>query len=214
MNRIWNHRWAKKVLFAFCLLPLVALAWRWEFNQLGINRIETVARYSGDWTLRFLVGVLCITPLRRLPGQSGLIRFRRMVGLFAFFYGCLHALHYYAIDAQWNQEILWEDVTTRRFFIAGLIGLGLMVPLAATSSRAAIKKLGGQRWQQLHRLVYLSAIAGVVHFFWQGKAALWEPIYWGIGVGLLLAYRLGYWGMETWRRRKKLSSASSPPPVS
>ena len=122
--------------------------------------------------------------------------------------GRSHALHYYSIDAQWNQEIIWEDVTTRRFFIAGLIGLGLMVPLAATSSQTAIKKLGGRRWQQLHRLVYLAAIAGVVHFFWQGKAALWEPIYRGIGVGVLLTYRLGYWGFDTWRRRKKLSSAS------
>ena len=212
MNQIWNHRWAKSALFVLCLLPLLGLAWRWEHNQLGINRIETVARFTGDWTLRFLVGALCITPLRRLPGQSGLIRFRRMVGLFAFFYGFLHALHYYSIDAQWNHEIVWADVTTRRFFITGLISLGLLVPLAATSSQAAIKKLGGRRWQQLHRLVYLAAIAGVVHFFWQGKAALWEPIYWGIGVGVLLAYRLGNWGFDTWRRRKKLSAASLAPP--
>lgn len=204
MNWIWTHRWSKPVVFGLCLAPLLLLAWRWQNNELGINRIETVARYTGDWTLRFLVGVLCITPLRRLPGQSGLVRFRRMIGLFAFFYGCLHAWHYYAVDVQWNQEILWEDITTRRFFVAGLIGLAVMVPLAATSWAGAIKWMGGKRWQRLHRLVYVAAIAGVIHFYWQGKAALWEPIYWGMGVGVLLLYRTGHWIWERNRRRKKI----------
>lgn len=196
MNRIWNHRLVKPAVFVLGLLPLLWLAWLWQSNQLGINRLETVSRYTGDWTLRFLIGGLCITPLRRLPGQSGLIRLRRMIGLFAFFYALLHAGHYYALDAQWNKEIIWEDITTRRFFIAGLIGLGLMVPLALTSSTFAIKRLGGKRWQALHRLVYLSAMAGVVHFYWQGKAALWEPIYWALGLAALLLYRVVYWWLS------------------
>ncbi|MFN9461447.1 MAG: sulfite oxidase heme-binding subunit YedZ [Acidobacteriota bacterium] len=203
MNRIWTHRWSKPIVFVVCLAPLAWLGWRWQNNALGINRIETVARYTGDWTLRFLVGVLCITPLRRLPGQSSLIRFRRMLGLFAFFYGCLHAWHYYAVDAEWNRDILWEDLTTRKFFVAGLFGLVVMVPLAATSWSGAIRWLGGRRWQRVHRLVYVAAIAGVVHYYWQGKAALWEPVYWGIGVGILLAYRTGRWIFEGIRRRKK-----------
>lgn len=204
MNRIWTHKWSKTVVFALCLAPLVWLGWRWQNNELGINRIETVARYTGDWTLRFLVGVLCITPLRRLPGQSSLIRFRRMLGLFTFFYGCLHAWHYFEVDAQWNKDILWEDLTTRKFFLAGLLGLVVMVPLAATSWAGAIRRLGGRRWQQVHRLVYVAAIAGVVHYYWQGKAALWEPVYWGVGVGVLLAYRTGHWIFEGIRRRKKI----------
>lgn len=204
MNRIWTHKWSKTVVFALCLAPLVWLGWRWQNNELGINRIETVARYTGDWTLRFLVGVLCITPLRRLPGQSSLIRFRRMLGLFTFFYGCLHAWHYFAVDAQWNKDILWEDLTTRKFFLAGLLGLVVMVPLAATSWAGAIRRLGGRRWQLVHRLVYVAAIAGVVHYYWQGKAALWEPVYWGVGVGVLLAYRTGHWIFEGIRRRKKI----------
>jgi sulfoxide reductase heme-binding subunit YedZ len=179
------------VVFGLCLLPLAILAWRWQNNELGINRIETVARYTGDWTLRFLAGVLCITPLRRLPGQSSLIRFRRMIGLFAFFYGCLHAWHYYAVDVQWSWEIIWDDVT-------------VLVPLAATAWAGAIKRMGGKRWQQLHRLVYVAAIAGVVHYYWQGKAALWEPIYWGMGVGVLLLYRTVHWIWESVRRRKKI----------
>lgn len=193
MNRIWNSRFAKHVVFLLCVVPLAMLAWRWQANELGINRIETVARFTGNWTLRLLLASLCITPLRRLPGQSGLIRFRRMIGLFAFFYGLLHALHYYALDVQWNGEIIWEDLTFRRFFIAGMLALLLMVPLAATSLQAAIRWMGGKRWQLLHRLAYVSAAAGVVHFFWQGKAALWTPIYYGIFLGFLLLYRIGYW---------------------
>jgi sulfoxide reductase heme-binding subunit YedZ len=175
------------------MAPLAVLAWRWQANELGINRIETVARFTGNWTLRFLLLSLCITPLRRLPGQSGLIRYRRMLGLFAFFYGMLHGMHYFGLDVQWNLEIIREDLTTRRFFIAGMLSLGLMVPLAATSFQAAIRWLGGKRWQLLHRLAYVCAIAGVVHFFWQGKAALWTPIYYGVFVCVLLLYRAGHW---------------------
>ena len=193
VNRIWNSRFAKPVVFLICLVPLLLLAWRWHGNELGINRIETVARYSGNWTLRFLLLSLCITPLRRLPGLSGLIRFRRMIGLFAFFYGTLHAMHYFGVDVQWNTEIIWEDLTTRRFFIAGILGLALMAPLAATSFNTAVRWMGAKRWQLLHRLAYVSAMAGVVHFFWQGKAALWTPIYYGLFLAVLLLYRIGYW---------------------
>jgi methionine sulfoxide reductase heme-binding subunit len=193
VNRIWNSRYTKIAVFLVCLWPLAELAWRWHTNALGINRIETVARFTGNWTLRFLLLSLCITPLRRIPGQSGLIRFRKMLGLYAFFYGTLHGLHYFAIDVQWNMEIIREDLTYRRFFIAGMVSLGLMAPLAATSFPAAIRWMGGKNWQRLHRLVYVSAIAGVVHFFWQGKAALWTPIYYGAFLGVLLGYRVVYW---------------------
>ncbi|MFN0105060.1 MAG: sulfite oxidase heme-binding subunit YedZ [Bryobacteraceae bacterium] len=196
MNRFWNSRFAKPPIFLLCLIPLAILAWRWQNNDLGINRLETVARYTGNWTLRFLLLSLCITPLRRIPGQSGLIRFRRMIGLFAFFYGTLHALHYFALDVQWNMEIIKEDLTLRRFFIAGMLGLALMVPLAATSFQAAIRWMGGKRWQLLHRLAYVSATAGVVHFFWQGKAALWTPIYYGLFLGVLLLYRIWFWAFK------------------
>ncbi len=193
MNRIWNSRFAKPAVFLLCLLPLVLLALRWHNNELGINRLETVARYTGNWALRFLLLSLCITPLRRLPGQNGLIRFRRMIGLHAFLYGCLHALHYFWVDVQWNMEIIREDLTIRRFFIAGMLALALMAPLAATSFNAAVRWMGGKRWQLLHRLAYGAAMAGVVHFFWQGKAALWTPIYYGMVLGALLLYRGVYW---------------------
>lgn len=193
MNRIWTSRFAKPIVFLLCLSPLLYLIWRWYNNDLGINRIETVARFTGNWTLRILLLGLTITPLRRLPGLGGLLRFRRMIGLFAFFYGCLHALHYFWVDVQWNTEIIWEDITFRRFFIAGMLSLTLMAPLAATSFNAAIRWMGGKRWQLLHRLAYVSAAAGVIHFFWQGKAALWTPIYYGLFLGFVLVFRVGYW---------------------
>jgi len=193
VNKIWTSRFAKPVVFLLCLLPLLWLAWRWFNNDLGINRLETVARYTGNWTLRILLASLCVTPLRRIRGLEGLLRFRRIIGLFAFFYACLHALHYFAIDVQWNTEIIWEDITIRRFFIAGMVSLALMAPLAATSFNAAIRWMGAKRWQLLHRLSYVSALAGVIHFFWQGKAALWTPIYYGIFLGLLLLFRVAYW---------------------
>lgn len=190
MNRIINHRYAKAVVFIICLLPLLDLAWRWQHNDLGFNRLETVARFTGNWTLRMLLASLTITPLRRVPGLSGMIRFRKMLGLFAFFYGTLHGLHYFWIDAQWNWQIIGEDLSIRRFFIAGMLGWTLMLPLALTSTNWAIRKMGGKRWQLLHRLAYVSAVAGVVHYFWQGKAALLPPMFYGIFLGMLLAYRV------------------------
>jgi sulfoxide reductase heme-binding subunit YedZ len=193
VNRIWTSRFAKPIVFLLCLSPLLYLAWRWQNNDLGINRIETVARFTGNWTLRILLFSLCITPLRRLPGLGGILRFRRMIGLFAFFYGTLHALHYFGVDVQWNTEIIWEDITVRRFFIAGMLSLALMAPLAATSFNDAVRWMGAKRWQLLHRLAYVSAAAGVIHFFWQGKAALWTPIYYGLFLGALLLFRIGYW---------------------
>ena len=177
-----------KALFAICLLPLVYLAWLWYANKLGINQIERVARFTGDWTLRFLLITLSITPLRRIKKLAPLGKFRRMLGLFTFFYGCLHMFHYFGIDAQWNWQVIREDLTIRRFFVVGFVALMLMVPLAATSFNLAIRYMGLERWQLLHRLVYLSAILGVIHFALQGKTLTQTPlIYGGILAVLLLA---------------------------
>lgn len=185
-----RRRWVKPLVFLLCLIPLALLTYRWQTNQLGINRAETIARFTGDWTLRMLLFSLTITPLRRITGWNDLIRFRRMLGLFAFFYGSLHLLHYLAIDKAWFWPEIWDDLTVRRFFIMGWTAFLLMVPLALTSTTAAIRKLG-RNWARLHRLAYVSAVAGVVHFYWQGKAALWDPILYGIAVFILLAIRLG-----------------------
>ena len=190
LTLMWKTRWPNRIVFVLCLLPLVWLGWKWYQHDLGVNQIETVARFTGRWTLRLLLLSLAITPLRRLRGLNNLIRFRRMLGLFTFFYGCLHGLHYFALDAQWNWTVIREDLTFRRFFIAGFVALMLMVPLAATSFNAAIRWMGGKRWQALHRLVYLSAIVGLVHYVWQFKAITPTPILYGLILGLLLFYRV------------------------
>ena len=191
-----RHRAVKPILFLLCLVPFTVIAYRWQTHQLGFNPAETVARFTGDWTLRMLLFSLTITPLRRLTGWNDLIRFRRMLGLFAFFYGSVHLMHYLAIDKAWFWPEILDDLKVRRFFIMGWIAFLCMVPLAITSTTAAIRALG-KRWQLLHRLAYVSAVAGVVHFYWQGKAALWDPILYGMVVFVLLALRL-------WFSRKKL----------
>jgi len=180
------------MILAASLTPLLWLAWKWRRHDLGINRIEFVARYTGGWTLRFLLLTLAITPLRRIPGLRDLIRFRRLLGLLAFFYATLHALHYFAIDAQWNREVLWEDFTVRRFFIAGLTALTLLVPLAATSFDAAVRWLGARRWQRTaaSNEVAASAIAAIFHYIWQGKYISLTPLLYAAVLPLLLLIRI------------------------
>jgi len=207
---LWSSPWLSRIAFVLCLLPLAWLAWRWWHNDLGINRIEFVARYTGRWTLRILLASLAITPLRRIPGLSPLIRFRRMLGLFAFFYGTLHAFHYFGIDVQWNFQTIVEDLTYRRFFIAGAISLALMVPLAATSFDKAIRWIGGKRWQLLHRLVYISAIAAIVHFWWQGKVGTQTPQLYAAILTVLLAIRVVLWIAKGAQNRQRQAPAATP----
>ncbi len=182
----------KVIFYVLLVLPLAVLGYQWQHNLLGIGRIEYVARYTGDWTLRFLLLSLCITPLRKLPRLSGLIKFRRALGLAAFFYGCLHLAHYLAIDKLYDWDDIWIDLTKRKFYIYGLIAFSLMIPLAATSFNAAIRWVGGKRWQLLHRLAYLSAVLGVVHYYMQGKYIVLQPVLYGIGVAILLLMRVWF----------------------
>lgn len=186
----WRIKWLSKALFVICLLPLCYILWQWYANKLGINQIERVARFTGDWTLRFLLITLSITPLRKIKALAPLGKFRRMLGLFTFFYGCLHMLHYFGIDAQWNLMVIKEDLTIRRFFVVGFVALMLMVPLAATSFNAAIRYMGLEKWQLLHRLVYLSAILGVVHYLLQGKTFTQTPIIYAVILAILLLMRV------------------------
>jgi sulfoxide reductase heme-binding subunit YedZ len=189
-NSIWRIKWLSKAVFVVCLLPLVYLAWLWYANKLGINQVERVARFTGDWTLRFLMITLAITPLRRIKVLSPLVKFRRMLGLFTFFYGTLHMLHYFGVDVQWNWDIIREDLTIRRFFIVGFAAWLLMVPLAATSFNAAIRWMGGARWQLLHRLIYVTAILGVLHYALQGKTLTQTPLMYAVLLAVLLLARI------------------------
>ena len=187
------QRYFKPVLFLACLVPLALLVWRGFHGGLGANPIEFITHATGDWTLRFLLITLSISPLRRLTRQYWLIGWRRMLGLYAFFYGTLHLMTYVWLDKFFNLHEMLADIAKRRFITAGMTGFALMIPLALTSTRWAIGKLGGKRWQWLHRLIYLSAAAGVIHYLWLVKADLRKPLEYAALLGVLLGYRVVAW---------------------
>jgi sulfoxide reductase heme-binding subunit YedZ len=186
-------RWIKPVIFLACLLPLAHLGWKAYNQALGANPIEVITHATGDWTIRFLLVTLSITPLRKLTGQLALIRFRRMFGLFAFFYGVLHFLTYIWLDKFFNLHEMLADVAKRRFITVGFTGFVLLIPLAVTSTKGWIRRLGGRRWNLLHRLIYISAIAGVIHYLWLVKADISKPLQYAAILSLLLGYRLVVW---------------------
>ena len=192
MNRLLSHRWAKPLVFALCLLPLSWLLYRVVQDQLGANPQEALIRAAGDWALRFLVIVLAVTPLRELSGLSALARYRRMLGVFMYFYALLHFLSYSGFDMGFDVADIFNDIVKRPFILVGSLALLLLTPLAATSLNAAIQALGAKRWQRLHRLVYAVAGLAVLHFFWMraGKNDFAEvAVYAGI-LALLLGWRL------------------------
>ena len=186
-------RYLKPAIFLACLIPLARLVWRGLHADLGANPIEFITHATGDWTLRFLLITLCITPLRRLTRQYWLIGWRRMLGLFAFFYGTLHLMTWVWLDKFFDPHEMLTDIAKRRFITAGMTAFALMIPLALTSTRWAIRKLGGKRWQTLHRLIYFSAAAGVIHYVWLVKADLRKPLEYAAVLGVLLGYRVFNW---------------------
>lgn len=183
----------KPIVFLACLVPLGNLVWRGLHSDLGANPIETITHGTGDWTLIFLLITLAITPLRKLTRQYGLIKFRRMLGLFAFFYGFLHLMTYVWLDKFFDVHEMLHDIAKRKFITAGLTAFTLMLPLALTSTKWSIRKLGGKRWQALHRLIYFSAAAGVIHYIWLVKADLKKPLEYAAILGVLVLYRFGSW---------------------
>lgn len=190
MTRLLTARWTKVLVFTLSLTPLLLLAWRGLRQDLGANPAEFVTRSTGDSTLRFLLLTLAISPLRKLAGFSALIRFRRMVGLFSFFYGTLHLLTYLWFDKFFDPQEILKDIATRRFITIGLFGFLVMLPLAVTSTAGWIRRLGGRRWQRLHRLVYASAVAGVVHYYWLVKSDVRLPLLYASIAAVLLLYRI------------------------
>ncbi|HUC30166.1 MAG TPA: protein-methionine-sulfoxide reductase heme-binding subunit MsrQ [Candidatus Acidoferrum sp.] len=197
-------RYFKPVIFLACLGPLGILVWRGLHSLLGANPIETITHATGDWTLRFLLITLAISPLRRITRQYWLIEYRRMLGLFAFFYGTLHLMTYVWLDKFFAVHEMLADIAKRRFITAGMTAFVLMLPLALTSTRWSIRKLGGKRWQALHRLIYFSAAAGVIHYIWLVKADLRKPLEYAALLAVLLLYRVVAWVTSTTRSRKPL----------
>lgn len=187
-----RHPLAKPVVFAVALMPFGHLVWAAFAEALGPNPAEALIRSTGDWTLRFLCITLAVTPLRHLSGQNALLRFRRMLGLFAFFYGTVHMLCYAGFDMGFDLGDILRDIVKRPFILVGTSAMLMMAPLAATSFNRAIRALGAARWQALHRLVYAVAAAGLLHFWWMrsGKSDFAEPTVYVVIVAVLLLWRL------------------------
>jgi len=188
------------------LVPLARLAWKAFHAGLGANPIEVITHSTGDWTLILLLTTLSITPLRKLTKQYWLIGVRRMIGLFAFFYACLHFTTYIWLDKFFDWHEMIKDIAKRPFITMGFTAFVLLIPLAVTSTKGWIRRLG-KNWQRLHWLIYVSAIAGVIHYIWLVKADLRKPLQYAFVLGLLLLYRIVVRGIES---RRKLAPVASP----
>src|SRR6202158_921659 len=193
MNRL---RLTKTIILLAALVPLGRLVWKALHDGLGANPIEVITPPTGNWTLILVLTTLAITPLRRITRQYWLIDVRRMIGLFAFFYGTLHFLTYIWLDKFFDVHEMLKDIAKRPFITVGFSAFVLMIPLALTSTAWSIRRLGGKNWQRLHRLIYFTGILGVVHYVWLVKADLRKPIEYGGVLSILLLYRVGVWLSE------------------
>jgi len=201
MSKILSSKWTKVALFLLCLVPLSYLLWRAFQGKLTANPIEYITHFTGDWTIRFLLITLSVTPLRNLLNRPQLTRFRRMMGLFAYFYGCLHFLIWSVLDKQLDPHIMWEDILKRWYITVGMAALLGLTPLAITSTAGWVRRMGYKRWQKLHRIVYGCAALGVIHYYLLVKSDIRLPVMYGAILAILLGYR---WVAS---RRQKL-----PPP--
>ena len=213
VNSALTSKWTKVAVFVACLIPLGVLAWRAKQGDLTANPIEFVEHWTGDWTMRFLIITLCVTPLRKIVRMPQLIRFRRMLGLFAFFYACLHFSTWVGLDRFFNLHDMWADVEKRKFITVGFAGFVLLIPLAITSTKGWIRRLGGKRWQWLHRAIYVSAILGVIHYAWLVKSDEHKPLQYAAMVGVLLLWRIGMWVRKRWQQQPTASNIPSNEPT-
>lgn len=189
-----DDKFLKRVVFINSLVPLSLLLFDWYRDNLGANPIEYFLRATGLLTIVFIMASLAVTPVREIFGFNKLIKYRRMLGLFAFFYGLVHLATYSIFDKSGSVSAIFEDVWQRPFIAVGMFGFATMIPLAITSTNGMIKRIGGKRWQLIHRLAYLAGLAGVVHYFWIQKSDYRYPIV----AGLILAFLLGYRMYKKW----------------
>ncbi|WPB57571.1 protein-methionine-sulfoxide reductase heme-binding subunit MsrQ [Xylophilus sp. GOD-11R] len=210
MNKILLHPATKPLIFLLCLGPFAWLAYGALADALGANPAEALVRSTGDWTLRFLCIVLAVTPLRVMSGWNGLARLRRMLGLYVYFYVVLHLLCYAWFDMGFDIGEVLRDIAKRPFILVGFAAFVLLTPLAATSFNRAIKALGARRWQALHKLVYLIAGLGLLHFFWMraGKNNFAEVFVYAAIIAVLLLWRV--WYAFAGKKRKQAQAARAP----
>jgi len=206
VQELLKSRVAKPLVFVLCLLPLSSIVWRIFYGDLGSDPIETITFATGDWTLRFLLITLAVTPFRQWFGLSALLRFRRMLGLYVFFYACCHFLIWFILDHALSFGDMVEDILDRPYITFGFSALMLLIPLAVTSNNVMVRKLG-RRWKKLHRLVYAIIILGVLHYLWLTKADYLEPGIYAIIAGVLLFQRLNY---KKWQAFKFLVRSEDP----
>jgi len=207
-------KWLKVLAFLLCLGPTANLTWKLFTERLGANPLEVLQHSTGNWALIFLCVTLAVTPFRRILHQNWLIRFRRMFGLFAFFYGFLHLMTYIVFDQFFDFGAMVHDVVKRPFITAGMTAFLLMLPLAITSTSGWVRRLGGKRWALLHRLIYASAIAGVIHYLWLVKSDKTMPYRYGAVVAILLGYRLVHYVNERRRHPSAKKAAAKEPVIS
>lgn len=204
LRKFLATRSSKALVFLLSISPFLYIVWCTLRGELTANPVEFYQHQTGDWTLRFLIFTLCITPFRKLFNLAELIRFRRMLGLFAFFYVCLHFFTYLGPDQSFSLSGMLTDVAKRPFITVGFIGFVLLIPLALTSTAGSIRRLGGKRWQALHRSIYICAILGVIHYYWLVKSDVRKPVFYGVLVGILLL-----WRTISWLQKRNASALAS-----
>jgi methionine sulfoxide reductase heme-binding subunit len=216
VSKAWSSKWTKAALFLLSLVPLAYLVSRavegWltsdPIRYLTADPIKYITHFTGDWTIRFLMITLTVTPLRRLLNRPQITRFRRMMGLFAYFYGCVHFLIWSVLDKQLNPHDMWADILKRWYITVGMAALAGMTPLAITSTAGWVRRMGYKRWQKLHRIVYGCAALGVIHYYLLVKSDIRQPLLYAGILAVLLGYR---W--VVWLREKKPAMKRAPAPV-
>ncbi len=196
IKKILLSGWTKALLFALCLVPFFLLGWDAYTQNLTANPVEYITHKTGDWTIRFLMITLSITPLRLLFRQPQLVRFRRMFGLFAFFYAMLHFTTWFCLDKFFDFQEMGKDILKRPFITLGLAAVLMLIPLAVTSTNGWVRRLGYKRWQKLHRLVYLIALIGVIHYYWLVKSDVRLPLMYGAIWVALMSVRVVEWAKK------------------
>jgi sulfoxide reductase heme-binding subunit YedZ len=217
-SRILGSGWTKAILFVACLTPFLLLLWPFykllttgNAPELTGNPVEYITHDTGNWTIRFLLITLAVTPLRKILNQPKLVRYRRMLGLFAFFYVCLHFMTWFILDKSFSLSDMWADVVKRRFITAGMSGFALLLPLAVTSTAGWVRRLGFAHWQRLHRLIYFAALAGVIHYYWLVKSDVRLPLMYAAILAVLMLYRFFMWKQTPAKRAATTPRTASLP---
>jgi methionine sulfoxide reductase heme-binding subunit len=217
VGKILGSRWTKVLVFLVCLVPFLLLLWPfWKLvttgnaPELSANPVEYITHGTGTWTIRFLLITLSVTPLRKLFNQPKLVRYRRMLGLFAFFYVCLHFMTWFILDKSFSLSDMWADVVKRRFITVGMLGFVMLLPLAVTSTAGWVRRLGFVKWQRLHRLIYFAALAGVIHYMWLVKSDERLPLMYGAMLTVLMLYRFFIWKRTPTPAPARSSAVTTP----